>query len=133
MDVERPGRSVDALRIGGVPDLVIGGASHGGGLIWAAAFALEPATATATATEPATVKDNAAAIMVSLMRVLVRISSPCGLRAGTLSQVANPRHTKIYGPGACGCGRSLADRPITPVTRPQCFDLPGVMVEVTEH
>jgi transposase len=51
----------------------------------------------------------------------------------TLSQVANPKHTRVHEPGPCGCGRSLAGRPITSVTRRQSFDLPPVAVEVTEH
>lgn len=56
-----------------------------------------------------------------------------GHEGRTLSQVANPKHTKIHEPGPCGCGRSLAGRPITSVTRRQSFDLPPVTVEVTEH
>ena len=56
-----------------------------------------------------------------------------GHEGKTLSQVANPKHTKIHEPGACGCGRSLTGRPITSVTRRQSFDLPPVLVEVTEH
>ncbi|MGX6608248.1 IS66 family transposase [Micromonosporaceae bacterium Da 78-11] len=56
-----------------------------------------------------------------------------GHEGRTLSQVADPKHTKIHEPGACGCGRSLTGRPVTSVTRRQCFDLPPVLVEVTEH
>jgi len=56
-----------------------------------------------------------------------------GHEGRTLSQVANPKHTKIHEPGPCGCGRSLAGRPITSLTRRQSFDLPPVTVEVTEH
>jgi len=56
-----------------------------------------------------------------------------GHEGKTLSQVADPDHTKIHEPGACGCGRSLIGRPISSVTRRQVFDLPPVTVEVIEH
>jgi transposase len=56
-----------------------------------------------------------------------------GHEGRTLSQVARPQHTKVHEPGSCRCGRSLAGRPITAVERRQCFDLPPVAVEVTEH
>jgi transposase len=56
-----------------------------------------------------------------------------GHEGQTLAQVANPKHTKVHEPASCGCGRSLAGRPITGVLRRQCFDLPPVAVEVTEH
>jgi transposase len=56
-----------------------------------------------------------------------------GHEGRTLSQVARPKHTEIHEPGPCGCGRSLVGRPITALERRQCFDLPPVEVEVTEH
>lgn len=52
----------------------------------------------------------------------------------TLRQVAKPTYEKPHEPGCCsGCGKGLAGRPITAVERRQCFDLPPVAVEVTEH
>jgi transposase len=51
----------------------------------------------------------------------------------TLSQVAHPQHTEVHEPAACGCGRSLAGRPVTSVVRRQSFDLPEIAIEVTEH
>lgn len=52
----------------------------------------------------------------------------------TLRQVARPDHEVPHEPGPCeGCGRSLAGRPVTAVERRQCFDLPPVKIEVTEH
>ena len=56
-----------------------------------------------------------------------------GHEGKTLSQVANPTYTKVHEPDACGCGRSLAGWLITSVIRRQSFDLPPVLVEVTEH
>jgi transposase len=52
----------------------------------------------------------------------------------TLRQVARPDHEVPHEPGPCGsCGRSLEGRPVTAVERRQCFDLPPVKIEVTEH
>jgi transposase len=52
----------------------------------------------------------------------------------TLRQVDRPNHEKPHEPGPCGgCGRSLSGRPVTAVERRQCFDLPPVKIEVTEH
>jgi transposase len=56
-----------------------------------------------------------------------------GHEGRTLSQMARPKWTKVHEPGPCGCGRSLEGRPITGVERRQCFDLPPVLIEVTEH
>jgi transposase len=57
-----------------------------------------------------------------------------GHEGRTLRQVAKPKHEKVHEPGCCaGCGSSLAGRPITAVERRQCFDLPPITVEVTEH
>lgn len=52
----------------------------------------------------------------------------------TLQQVAVPHHRRVHVPRACAdCGRDLAGRPVTDVVARQCFDLPAVEVEVTEH
>jgi transposase len=52
----------------------------------------------------------------------------------TLRQVAKPKHEVVHEPGPCtGCGCSLAGRPITAVERRQQFDLPPILIEVTEH
>jgi transposase len=52
----------------------------------------------------------------------------------TLRQVAVPTREQTHEPGPChGCGRSLSGRPVTGVERRQCFDLPPVSIEVTEH
>jgi transposase len=52
----------------------------------------------------------------------------------TLRQVDSPDHEVPHEPGPCGgCGRSLSGRPVTAVERRQCFDLPPVKIEVTEH
>jgi transposase len=56
-----------------------------------------------------------------------------GHEGKTLSQVAKPDRVVRHEPGACGCGRSLSGRPVTAVERRQCFDLPPVKIEVTEH
>lgn len=56
-----------------------------------------------------------------------------GHEGRTLSQVADPKYTVTHEPGACGCGRSLAGRPVTSVVRRQSFDLPEIAIEVTEH
>jgi len=52
----------------------------------------------------------------------------------TLQQVATPHHRRVHRPRQCAdCGRDLARRPVTDVVARQCFDLPPVSVEVTEH
>ena len=52
----------------------------------------------------------------------------------TLQQVAVPHHRRVHQPQQCvDCGRDLAGRPVTDVVARQCFDLPAVKVEVTEH
>jgi transposase len=52
----------------------------------------------------------------------------------TLRQVAAPDHVQVHEPGPCSsCGRCLSGRPVTGIERRQCFDLPPVAVEVTEH
>lgn len=56
-----------------------------------------------------------------------------GHEGRTLSQVADPKHTVVHEPRACGCGRSLAGRPVTSVVCRQSFDLPEIAIEVTEH
>jgi transposase len=66
-----------------------------------------------------------------------KVKKPLGGQPGhqgrTLSQVADPKYTIDHEPGGCGCGRSLAGRPVTSVERRQSFDLPEIAVEVTEH
>jgi transposase len=48
--------------------------------------------------------------------------------------VAEPDREVRHEPGSCsGCGAGLAGRPVTGVERRQVFDLPPVMVKVTEH
>ncbi|MGX6608626.1 IS66 family transposase, partial [Micromonosporaceae bacterium Da 78-11] len=57
-----------------------------------------------------------------------------GHDGSTLRQVDRPDHEVPHEPGPCGdCGRSLAGRPVTSIERRQCFDLPPVTIEVTEH
>jgi transposase len=57
-----------------------------------------------------------------------------GHQGRTLRQVAVPDHEVPHEPGCCaGCRRSLAGRPVTGVERRQEFDLPPLMIEVTEH
>jgi len=52
----------------------------------------------------------------------------------TLEMVAHPDHTVGHFPEQCPCcGEALADVPATEVERRQVFDLPPVVVEVTEH
>jgi len=66
-----------------------------------------------------------------------KVKKPLGGQPGhqgrTLSQVADPKYTIDHEPGGCGCGRSLAGRPVTSVECRQSFDLPEIAVEVTEH
>ena len=48
--------------------------------------------------------------------------------------MAEPDREVRHEPGSCsGCGAGLAGRPVTGVERRQVFDLPPVMVKVTEH
>jgi transposase len=57
-----------------------------------------------------------------------------GHEGTTLRQVDRPDHEVPHEPGPCGgCGRSLVGRPVTAIERRQCFDLPPVKIEVTEH
>ena len=57
-----------------------------------------------------------------------------GHRGQTLAQVADPDEVVVHEPVACArCGRGLAGRPVTGVSRRQCFDIPPVTVKVTEH
>lgn len=57
-----------------------------------------------------------------------------GHPGSTLTQVADPDETLRHEPGACGgCGAELADAPEVGVERRQVFDLPPLMVRVTEH
>lgn len=57
-----------------------------------------------------------------------------GHPGSTLAQVADPQHEIRYEPGACGgCGADVADAPEVGMERRQVFDLPPIMVEVTEH
>lgn len=57
-----------------------------------------------------------------------------GHRGETLQQVAAPKHRLVHEPGPCNrCGRALCGRPVTGIERRQCFDLPPVQIEVTEH
>jgi transposase len=52
----------------------------------------------------------------------------------TLAQVAKADREERHEPACCGwCGAGLAGRPVTGVERRQVFDLPPVMVRVTEH
>jgi transposase len=52
----------------------------------------------------------------------------------TLRQVSDPDQVVLHEPGACRCcGRTLAGRPVSAVTRRQLFDIPPVAVRVTEH
>lgn len=52
----------------------------------------------------------------------------------TLEMVAHPDHTLCHFPAQCPCcGEALADVTATQVERRQVFDLPPVVVEVTEH
>lgn len=52
----------------------------------------------------------------------------------TLEMVAHPDHTICHFPEQCPCcGEALADVAATEVERRQVFDLPPVVVEVTEH
>ena len=52
----------------------------------------------------------------------------------TLKMVADPHHTLCHFPAHCPCcGEALADVAATDVERRQVFDLPPVVVEVTEH
>ncbi|MGD8500891.1 MAG: IS66 family transposase, partial [Phycisphaerales bacterium] len=53
---------------------------------------------------------------------------------GTLEQVADPDHTKVYRVSKCSqCNASLDDVETTDCEKRQVFDLPPVRVEVTEH
>ena len=57
-----------------------------------------------------------------------------GHEGTTLRNVDRPDHEVPHEPGPCGgCGRSLVGRPVTAIERRQCFDLPPVKIEVTEH
>jgi transposase len=57
-----------------------------------------------------------------------------GHEGTTLAQVARPDREVRHEPGCCGqCGAGLAARPVTGIERRQVFDLPPVMVTVTEH
>lgn len=57
-----------------------------------------------------------------------------GHDGATLRQVDRPDQEVRHEPGSCdGCGRSLAGRPVTAIERRQCFDLPPVKIEVSEH
>ena len=52
----------------------------------------------------------------------------------TLEMVAHPHHTVCHFPAQCPCcGEALTDVAATDVERRQVFDLPPVVVEVTEH
>lgn len=57
-----------------------------------------------------------------------------GHPGSTLLQVADPDEVVVHEPRSCpGCGRCLAGRPVSGVTRRQEFDIPPVRVRVTEH
>ena len=57
-----------------------------------------------------------------------------GHPGSTLALVDNPTERKRHEPGPCtGCGASLAHAPEVGMERRQVFDLPPVMVRVTEH
>ena len=52
----------------------------------------------------------------------------------TLGQVDDPEEIVRHEPGVCRwCGLGLRGRPVSAVTRRQCFDIPPVTVRVTEH
>ena len=57
-----------------------------------------------------------------------------GHSGSTLALVANPEERRRHEPGPCtGCGADLRDAPEVGVERRQVFDLPPMMVRVTEH
>jgi transposase len=63
-----------------------------------------------------------------------RPGGQAGHEGTTLAQVARPDREVRHEPGGCGrCGAGLAGRPVTGVERRQVFDMPPVMVMVTEH
>lgn len=52
----------------------------------------------------------------------------------TLRQVDDPDEVVVHEPAECRCcGLGLSGRPVSAVTRRQCFDIPPVKVKVTEH
>jgi transposase len=57
-----------------------------------------------------------------------------GHPGSTLCQVAEPDEVVVHEPWECGgCGRALAGRPVSSVSRRQVFDVPPVTVSVAEH
>jgi transposase len=57
-----------------------------------------------------------------------------GHPGSTLALVADPNERTRHEPGPCtGCGASLTDAPEVGMERRQVFDLPPIMVRVTEH
>jgi transposase len=57
-----------------------------------------------------------------------------GHPGSTLQMVARPDEVVVREPAACrGCGADLASCPRTGLERRQCFDVPPIMVKVTEH
>jgi transposase len=63
-----------------------------------------------------------------------RPGGQAGHEGTTLAQVARPDREVRHEPGGCGRrGAGLAGRPVTGVERRQVFDMPPVMVMVTEH
>lgn len=57
-----------------------------------------------------------------------------GHKGRTLEMVDNPAHVVIHAPTACGhCGRSLITASLEGYERRQVFDIPPIVLEVTEH
>jgi len=63
-----------------------------------------------------------------------RVGGQAGHKGATLQQVEFPDRVQVHEPGKCrGCHASLAASSVVGRRRRQVFDLPPVMLEVTEH
>lgn len=54
-------------------------------------------------------------------------------RGASLRQVEHPDIVTLHAVGACRCGRVLVDEPVADYERRQVFDLPPLVMQVTEH